>query len=101
LPSWIPTGDGIPDWWEDHFGFNKLSAVDGALDTDGDGASNAQEFFAGTDPQSSESHFRNPLSRVRAPAPWLFKIATVSAWVTQSLASGGYAGDATAAIGAG
>lgn len=49
-------GDGLPDDWERlHFG--DLSAT-GTGDADSDGASNAVEFAAGTDPRSSTSVLR-------------------------------------------
>ena len=50
--------DGLPDWWEDQFGLSKTNAADAALDTDGDGASNANEFLAGTKPNDPASLFR-------------------------------------------
>ena len=37
-------GDSLPDWWERHFGLNPASGSDAALDKDGDGLSNLQEF---------------------------------------------------------
>jgi hypothetical protein len=49
--------DGMPDWWEDQFGLNK-SLADAELDLDGDGASNADEFRAGTLPNNASSVFR-------------------------------------------
>jgi hypothetical protein len=42
--------DGMPDWWEDLYGLNRLSNLDAALDADGDGWNNLQEFLQGTDP---------------------------------------------------
>jgi hypothetical protein len=51
-------GDGLPDTWEIAHGLNPNSAVgnDGASgDPDADGATNLQEFQAGTDPQDSDS----------------------------------------------
>lgn len=51
-------GDGMPDWWEDLHGFNKLSAADASLDPDLDGASNLQEYLAGTNPNDPNSVFR-------------------------------------------
>ena len=51
-------GDGMPDWWEDLYGLNKNSNADAALDSDGDGTSNLNEYRAGTDP-------RNPASVLR------------------------------------
>jgi hypothetical protein len=51
-------GDGMPDWWEDAYSFQKLNSEDGLLDRDGDGASNRDEFLAGTSPISAASVFR-------------------------------------------
>jgi len=49
--------DGIPDAFETNNGLN-ASISDAALDKDGDGMSNLQEFRAGTDPQVTTSRFR-------------------------------------------
>src|SRR5207249_1334240 len=43
--------DGIPDEWEGSNGLNATNALDGAIDSDGDGMSNRDEYIAGTDPQ--------------------------------------------------
>lgn len=48
-------GDGMPDSWEEQYGFNKDSAADAALDFDGDGMTNLQEFLAGTHPKQAGS----------------------------------------------
>ena len=42
--------DGMPDTFETANGFNKDNGADAALDEDGDGVSNLQEFLDGTDP---------------------------------------------------
>lgn len=48
-------GDGLPDAWEvSHFG--SAATWDGNDDPDGDGATNAEEFAAGTDPSDPASH---------------------------------------------
>jgi hypothetical protein len=48
-------GDGAPDVWETQFQFDPNSAADGALDFDGDGLSNVQEYIAGTNPKDPVS----------------------------------------------
>jgi hypothetical protein len=50
--------DGIPDAAEVQMGLNPNDSADGLADTDADGASNAQEYLAGTG-------FRDPLSSLR------------------------------------
>ncbi len=42
--------DGMPDYWELAHGLNPTNAADAALDSDGDGTSNLQEYVAGTNP---------------------------------------------------
>jgi subtilisin family serine protease len=49
--------DGLPDAWKNTNGLSAAANV-AALDTDGDGMTNLQEFVAGTDPQLPSSAFR-------------------------------------------
>jgi hypothetical protein len=55
-------GDGIPDWWMmQYFGHPTGQAGDlsrASDDADGDGASNLQEYLAGTNPTNPNSVFR-------------------------------------------
>ncbi len=46
--------DGLPDEWEIASGLQRNNPADAALDSDGDGLTNLQEFQAGTTPRSSE-----------------------------------------------
>jgi tartrate-resistant acid phosphatase type 5 len=50
--------DGAGDAWELKYGFDPNVPDDGGLDTDRDGASNRQEFGAGTDPTDTNSVLR-------------------------------------------
>ena len=42
--------DGMPDWWENHYGFNPNDAGDAVLDVDEDAISNLSEYNFGTNP---------------------------------------------------
>ena len=46
--------DGLPDWWESAY-FGNATGTAATADNDGDGASNLEEFRAGTDPRLVES----------------------------------------------
>jgi hypothetical protein len=50
--------DGIPDTIELQMGLNPLDAADGRADADGDGATNAQEYLAGTDHRDVKSFLK-------------------------------------------
>lgn len=43
--------DGMPDAWEQRYGFDPNNAADNVLDADGDGYTNVEEFLNGTDPK--------------------------------------------------
>jgi hypothetical protein len=47
--------DGLPDEWESAHGLISTNGADAMLDGDGDGATNLQEYLAGTDPEDSLS----------------------------------------------
>jgi hypothetical protein len=51
-------GDGIPDSGEDQMGLARNDPHDAALDPDGDGMTNLQEYLAGTNHLDADSHLR-------------------------------------------
>lgn len=51
-------GDGIPDGWETAHGLDPDNPSDATADPDADGASNYQEYVAGTHPRDSSSVLR-------------------------------------------
>ncbi|HEY5913247.1 MAG TPA: LamG-like jellyroll fold domain-containing protein [Verrucomicrobiae bacterium] len=48
-------GDGMPDWWETFYGFNKNNPADAAQDTDSDGLTNFQEYQRKTNPLNPDT----------------------------------------------
>ncbi len=55
--------DGMPDEWEQLYGLNKDDGSDGALDSDGDGASNQMEFANGSAPRiANAAHGSAPVT---------------------------------------
>jgi hypothetical protein len=55
-------GDGLPDEWESAHGLG-TNIVDAALDRDRDGATNAEEYMAGTDPNDPRQYLHLELIR--------------------------------------
>jgi hypothetical protein len=50
--------DGMPDAYEDLYGFDRANPGDAGLDADGDGLTNQAEFIAGTHPREATSRLR-------------------------------------------
>jgi hypothetical protein len=57
-PNGDQDGDGMPNGFEQAYGFDPFNAADANTDADGDGMSNTNEFLAGTDPTNDVSVFR-------------------------------------------
>ena len=68
-------GDGLGDLWELQHGFNTNSAADGALDFDGDGASNHDEYVAATNPGDALSVLKLSLTTINPGVPALEFVA--------------------------
>ena len=51
-------GDGMPDEWELKYGLDPKNPNDGALDSDGDGYTNIEEYLNGTNP-TEKINYRN------------------------------------------
>ena len=49
--------DGLPDAWEETYGLDRTDPADALIDSDGDGASNGDEFLAGTHPFDRDGDF--------------------------------------------
>jgi DNA-binding beta-propeller fold protein YncE len=50
--------DSLPDWWETAFNLDPADPLDTRVDSDGDGASNGDEFLAGTSPRDPADSLR-------------------------------------------
>jgi hypothetical protein len=79
-------GDRAPDDWELAHGFNADDPSDAALDEDGDGHPNAQEYVAGTDPRDAASCLRIAGAGVSASNQprWRFPAAAGRTYAVES-----------------
>ncbi len=59
--------DGIPDEWENTYGFNPTGGGDRNADADLDGASNFEEYIAGTNPTNNASFLQVQLTAAASP----------------------------------
>jgi hypothetical protein len=63
--------DGIPDEWENTYGFNPTGNGDRDDDPDLDGFTNFEEYIAGTNPTNSASSLRLQITFAPNPSPTL------------------------------
>ena len=82
--------DGLPDLWEVEHQTNPF-LDDANGDPDGDGFSNLQEYFAGTDPRNAESSLRLRVEMLQ-PAGVILNFMAVSNRSYSVLHSPGFAG---------
>ena len=53
----------MPDHWEEGYGLDPTDASDNAMDKDGDGYTNVEEYLNGTDP-SVYVDYTNPVNNI-------------------------------------
>ena len=76
--------DGMPDTWENLYGFNPQNAADAFLDSDGDGVLNWKEYVAGTDPRDPASYLAiSRLDKNPAQAAVTFNAVSNRAYTVQ------------------
>ena len=82
---WITTNiedtdsDGMPDWWEEKYGFNPYDPADAAEDEDDDGYTNVEEYEEGTDPLKPLSLLQRIMLKSRDN--WLYVIVSVTLFI--------------------
>jgi hypothetical protein len=57
--------DGMPDTWEQRYGFDPYDPSDAILDADQDGVTNLEEYQAGSNPLAKDSNGSNGLQLLR------------------------------------
>jgi len=76
---WVSTdvndrdNDGMPDWWEEKYGFNPESPFDAENDKDGDGYTNLKEYQIGTNPVKN-IFMENAAYRIKEGGVYLFAV---------------------------
>jgi hypothetical protein len=71
-------GDGLPDEWELAHGLDAANPTDATLDRDGDGASNRDEYLAGTDLDNARSFLRIESIRCDDSPAWHLQFLAAS-----------------------
>lgn len=67
-------GDGIPDAWYIQYGFNPTGPSIAHLDSDGDGATNWEEFIADTHPNNPSSVFPPRIQQAHGSGTFSFQV---------------------------
>jgi len=65
-------GDGMPDEWEQKYGFSPSDASNASKDKDGDGYTNIEEYLNGTDPTEFVDYTK-PENNVNTLSATVFK----------------------------
>jgi hypothetical protein len=84
--------DELPDLWEQQYGLSSSDPGDATLDRDGDGASNRDEYFAGTDPTNPTSRLLLSVVRTDSLLILQFQMGPNRSWILErstSLQTGG------------
>ncbi len=78
---WITTDiddvdcDGMPDWWEERYGFDPYDPTDAERDEDGDGYTNVEEYNDGNNPLKRISSLQEIVYKLREN--WSYLIISV------------------------
>ncbi len=79
---WISTNvddrdnDGMPDWWEEKYGFDPDAPSDAGNDNDGDGYTNLKEYQIGTNP-AKDIFMQNAAYRIKESGVYLFAVVAL------------------------
>jgi subtilase family serine protease len=71
--------DGMPDTWEDRYGFNPYDSLDASQDVDNDGITNLQEYKDGTNPTKKLSSPSEFFTRLKEN--WVYLVASIIVFV--------------------
>jgi hypothetical protein len=71
--------DGMPDTWEDRYGFNQYDPIDASQDADNDGITNLQEYKDGTNPTKKLSSPSEFFTRLKEN--WAYLVASIIVFV--------------------